>query len=766
MSGIKTTPARLRALAAALVLSGWGSAAAAPGPAPAPAAPGVLATATGAPDEGNPRVRATLLADVAVASPSEPFRAAVHFEIDRGWHIYWRNPGQSGLPTRLDWAIESARVGPILWPAPSVFREADGELTTYGYADELLLANEVAFEPGVSGEQTLAVTADFLVCEVRCIPGKIALARAMRVAERSEPAEPETRALLGRWSERVPVPPTELGVAVQAVWSQSAIRPGDAFRGAVAVLSCVDDLGPKCRPHTRGTRDPLQAFVPDRVEELELEVTGGRPHPLDSNGFLITLRGHAEDKDPGADQRLGGVLALRAPDGRARFVEVDLRVPRAPPGTAVTEVASAWLEPAEPAGSVTGVGLLEAVLLALLGGLILNLMPCVLPVLAIKAFSIAELADKSRREVLQHGFAYAAGVLATMAALAATVIALRAAGVAVGWGFQFQEPLFIAVIGAVLLVFALNLFGVFEIFINATALDRVSASATGLRQSFFEGLLAVIVATPCSAPFLGTAVGFAFASSTPVILGIFLAVGFGLASPVALIALVPAWAKLVPRPGPWMLRLRQALGFALLGTVVWLLWVLGQSTGTEGMTGMLVFLVAIGFATWIYGAVQAGGRRALALALGLAVAGLAVTGLASFPLHPSAGAGGSAGAAESRAHARFEAAAVSAELGRGRPVFVYFTADWCLTCKVNERAVLTSSAVLAELERLDVAVFEADWTRRDDAIRAELARFGRAGVPMYLLYNPDAPGQPELLPELLTVDLFVAALRRAARAGA
>ena len=217
---------------------------------------------------------------------------------------------------------------------------------------------------------------------------------------------------------------------------------------------------------------------------------------------------------------------------------MDLRLPRARPGAAVAEVASAWLEPAEPAGGATGIGLLEAVLLALLGGLILNLMPCVLPVLAIKAFSIAELADKSRREVVQHGFAYAAGVLATMAALAATVVALRAAGIAVGWGFQFQEPLFIAAIGAVLLVFALNLFGVFEIFINATALDRVSASATGLRQSFFEGLLAVIVATPCSAPFLGTAVGFAFASSTPVIVGIFMAVGVGLASPVALIALI------------------------------------------------------------------------------------------------------------------------------------------------------------------------------------------------------------------------------------
>ena len=718
------------------------------------------ATATGALDEGDPRVEATLVADVAVAAVGEPFRVGVHFELDRGWHIYWRNPGGAGLPTRLDWSIPSARVGPILWPGPSAFRESDGTLTTYGYARELLLANEVAFAPGAVGEQTLRVTVDFLVCEVRCIPGKLELARPLRVGPQSEPAGAETQALFERWSRRVPVRPEELGLEVQAAWSRTAIRPGDAFRGAVAVLSCVDAARRDCRPHTRGPRDPLQAFVPDRVEGLELEVTGSRPHPLHANGFLITLRGRADDQAPGADQRLRGVLALRAPDGRERFVEVDLRIPRAPSGEAVSELGSGWFEPAEPAGATTGVGLLRAVLLALLGGLILNLMPCVLPVLAIKAFGVAELAQKSRREVLAHGLAYAAGVLAAMAALAATVAGLRAGGIAVGWGFQFQEPLFIAGIGAVLLVFAQNLFGVFEIGIDATALDRLSREATGLRRSFLEGLLAVVVATPCSAPFLGTAVGFAFASPTPVIVGIFLAVGVGLASPVVLIAAVPGWGKLVPRAGPWMLRLRQVLGFALLGTVVWLLWVFGRSVGTDGMAGMLAFLVAIAFATWLYGALQAAGRRSLALASALALGGIAVAGLASLPLEPGAKAADDG--AERATHPRFEPAAVSAELARGRPVFVYFTADWCLTCKVNERTVLTAARVRSELQRLDVAVFRADWTRRDDEIRAELARFGRAGVPMYLLYGPDDPTRPELLPELLTVDRFVDALRRAA----
>jgi thiol:disulfide interchange protein DsbD len=349
-----------------------------------------------------------------------------------------------------------------------------------------------------------------------------------------------------------------------------------------------------------------------------------------------------------------------------------------------------------------------------------------------------------------------------MAVLAATVVGLRAGGTAVGWGFQFQEPLFVAAISAVLLVFALNLFGVFEIYVDATRLSQVGQTGSGPRRSFFEGLLAVAVATPCSAPFLGTAVGFAFASSASVILAIFLAVGLGLASPYLLVTWVPGWAKLIPRAGPWMIRLRQALAFLLLGTIVWLLWVIGRSVGIEGMTGLLAFLVAVAFATWIFGALQAAQRTRAALGAALGVGGLAVAWLLALPLEARETRAPAAGAAESLAWRAFDPAEIRAQLGEGRPVFVYFTADWCLTCKVNERMVLSDARVEAELARLDVAIFKADWTRRDETIRTELARFGRAGVPMYLVYSPEAPTRAELLPELLTVDLLVDALREAA----
>jgi thiol:disulfide interchange protein DsbD len=721
------------------------------------------AYAEGAPDEGNPRVEARLLIDAAEAVPGKPVRLGVHFELDRGWHLYWRNPGQSGLPTELEWQVEGAEVGPVQWPAPRAFEESDGAITTYGYSGEVLLWSEAVFEPGSPVDRAVRVEADFLVCRVRCIPGRVALQRMLRVGSEAQAADSGTRALFDRYAQQLPVPPEELGLELEALYSRSAVRPGDSFRAGIAVIAC-GDRGPDpdaCDRYRPGGRSPAEQFIPERSPDVELVATGSRPHPFSPHSFLVTLEGRAARDEPAGTDRLRGVLPVRGPDGGVAHLQVDLPLPRAAAGAAVTELDNPWLEPV--ASRADGVPLGRALLLALLGGLILNLMPCVLPVLAIKIFGITEIAHQRRRDVVASGLAYTAGILVTMTLLAAAVVALRRAGASVGWGFQFQEPLFVAAISAVLLVFALNLFGAFEIHFTGGALGQLGTRGTGNRRSFFEGLLAVVVATPCSAPFLGTAVGFAFASSTPVIVAIFLAIGLGLAAPYVLITLIPAWARIVPRPGPWMLHLRRALGFALIGTIVWLLWVIGRSVGIDGMTGLLAFLVAVAFATWVYGALQQTGRGRLALGAGIGLATLAVAGLARLPLdaptpEENAAATNGLGARS------FDPSSVSAELEHGRPVFVYFSADWCLTCKVNERVVLADRRVQEELERLDVATFKADWTRRDEAIRAELARFGRAGVPMYLLYSPDAPARPRLLPEFLTVDLVLEALREAAPA--
>ncbi len=399
--------------------------------------------------------------------------------------------------------------------------------------------------------------------------------------------------------------------------------------------------------------------------------------------------------------------------------------------------------------------LARVLLLALVGGLLLNLMPCVLPVLALKAFALAELSGKSRSCVLAHGAGYVAGVLVAMLALAGVVIALRAAGTAVGWGFQFQEPAYSLAIAALLVVLALNLFGVFEIAAPA-GLAQVGASASGASRSWFDGLLAVALATPCSAPFLGTAVGFAFASPAPVTLAIFATLGLGLALPLALVALIPGSARLMPRSGAWMGRLRVVLGFALLASAAWLLWIFGRLAGIDALAAALGCLVALAFATWIFGALQAAQRsgRGFLLAGSLSLAAV----LALRPLSQADAAAVSPAGSPVGGASTYSADAVSGHLRDGRPVFAEFTADWCLTCKANERIVLRSERVQAELARRHFAVLKADWTHRDEAIRSELARFGKAGVPLYVLWFPGEPDAPRVLPELITVDGLVDAL--------
>jgi thiol:disulfide interchange protein DsbD len=384
-------------------------------------------------------------------------------------------------------------------------------------------------------------------------------------------------------------------------------------------------------------------------------------------------------------------------------------------------------------------------------------MPCVLPVLALKVFALTDLASRSRREVAWHVGGYAGGILLAMGVLAGFVIGLRAAGNAVGWGFHLQEPIFVVGVCCVLVAFALNLFGVFEINVDTTRLAGVGANQSGAVRSFFDGLLAVILATPCSAPFLGTAVGFAFASSGLVITAIFASIGLGLAAPFALVAAVPSWGQRMPRSGPWMLHLRAGLGFTLLASVVWLLWVLGRASGADAMAGALVVLVLVGLVTWAFGLLQQTGRPLPmpALLVALVAAGLMGVDLVDFAPPKGARLEVAAGSQP------WDAGRVDAVLAQGRPAFVYFTADWCITCKLNEARVLDDPAVENTFRTLQIPVFRGDWTRRDETIRGALAELGKAGVPAYALYQPHDPDNPVILPELLSVDRLVTELEQA-----
>jgi thiol:disulfide interchange protein len=460
------------------------------------------------------------------------------------------------------------------------------------------------------------------------------------------------------------------------------------------------------------------------------------------------------------------VVELRDAKGRVRRAEIDLPVGGA------KHVGVAAGAGSDDAAATSPLVWLQVVFFALLGGLILNGMPCVLPVLAIKIVSVADMAERDPREVRLHGLAYTTGVLGSMLVLACLVLSLRFAGHAVGWGFQFQEPLFVAGIAALLVTFALNLFGVFEIELGQGRLATVGQDASGLSRSVFEGLLAVVLATPCTAPFLGTAVGFAFASSGYGIVAIFLAIGAGLASPFLLVSFFPRLARFIPRSGPWMLKLRAGLGFCLLATVIWLLWIVGQSGGSDAVVAMTAALLFLAFLLWSYGQMQPMRSLWLGRASAVAIAGLA---FASFNLidferaahaSPPATGDGDEAAIQDDGFAPYSEAAVQDALARGLPAFVVFTADWCITCKVNEKTVLDRPAVRNALQRGGYALFKADWTRRDDAIRAKLAEFGRAGVPLYLVYDPALPAQPRVLSELLTQDAVVTALAEMRRTDA
>ena len=395
--------------------------------------------------------------------------------------------------------------------------------------------------------------------------------------------------------------------------------------------------------------------------------------------------------------------------------------------------------------------------LALLGGLLLNLMPCVLPVLAIKALALAELSQSSRAEARRQAIAYTAGIELSLLALAGVVAGMRAAGSAVGWGFQFQQPAYLAILGALLVLFALNLFGVFEITASPSRLAALGSQTDGARRSFWDGLLTVALATPCSAPFLGTAVGFALTGASFWIFPVFAAIGAGLAFPLAIVGANPKWVRWLPRPGAWMQELRAWLGFGLLATVVWLAWILGRNADIDVAARWLGWLLALSCLAWRLGVRQRAGLATPPWVAALAAAALLVVGIGAVRVAPATPTGDIAQLATTR----WSRSAVATSLRAGQPAFVIFTADWCITCKANEKLVLSDPRIAEALASGKFEVFEGDWTKADPEISRELARFGRAGVPFYAIFAPEA--RPQVLPELLTVDGVLAAVASAER---
>jgi len=664
----------------------------------------VAATAAESEPVRSPRAVVSLVADQAAVMPGGTLMLGLRLRLAPGWHTYWKNAGDAGAAPEIDLTLpEGARAGPIAWPAPE--RIPYGPLVNFGYRGEVLLPLPVVLPADLPVGGILSVTARarWLVCAEVCIPEEGSFRLAIPVAAAAR-ADPETAPLFAAAAAAAPRP---------SPWQARVMFAGGAGR---LVLE-----GPGIERAT--VRDAV--FLPGLGGVLD-HVAPQRP-AVEAGRLALSLT-----LAPGAvlPARLEGVLLLSDGGGR--------------------RLAYAVEAPVLPAPAEATLPLWQAVLFALLGGLILNLMPCVFPVLAMKAMGLMRLSGEARGRVRSEALSYTAGVLASFALLGAVMLGLRAAGAAAGWGFQFTAPGFVAAMAWLMLAVGLNLSGVYAVG-RAVGAGSAAAARGGYVGSFATGVLAVLVATPCTAPLMAAALGAALAMPPAAAIAVFLALGLGLAAPYALLAAAPGLARGLPRPGPWMERLRQALAFPMYGAAIWLVWVVAQQAGPDAVLAVLAGGLLLAFGAWALGQAQrAGGSR-----LGLAVAVLGLVG--ALALLPRIAAAPAAAAAPGPGAEVWSEQRLAELRAAGRPVFVNVTAAWCITCQVNERIALRSAAVQAAFAARNIAYLKADWTGGDPAIAALLRAHGRDGVPLYLFYAPGAE-EPLLLPQILTEGILLRAI--------
>lgn len=658
--------------------------------------------------------RARLVSAVAAVGELQELRLGMQFKLNPHWKTYWRSPGDAGLPAKIEWGgSENLAEAQVLWPVPE--RHTLLGIETLGYENELLLP--ILVRPKTPGRpMRLRAEVDYLVCEVICVPARAVLALDLP-AGAAVPSQFVD--LVDRWRNKVPGDGAAAGIRIERA---ALVGTGAAGELAVAVVA----------------REPLAK--PDLFVEGPPGFHFGRPRArLNADGSGGTLFLPVSVDKAALASLIGADATLTFVDG-TRTAEATLKIAPGGAGDRAPDAVPAslgWM-----------------LLVALLGGLILNLMPCVLPVLSLKLLSVVGHGGGARAEVRIGFIAASAGILASFLLLAGFVLALRAGGMAVGWGIQFQQPVFIVAMALIVTLFACNLFGLFEISGPrwAFAAAETKAANHGVLGHFLTGGLATLLATPCSAPFLGTAVGFALARGPVEIVAIFIALGLGLALPYLAVAAFPGLATRLPRPGRWMRHFRWLLGMGLAATAIWLLTVLaaqrdaGVAWTMGGILGLVALVLAVG------GTLAPQGRRyALRAAAAGALGAIVYAGLLA---EPAPGGTQPAAAGQWR---KFDEAAIPALIAQGQVVFVDVTADWCITCQANKTLVLNRGRVAERLGGKDVVAMRADWTRPDPAIAAYLSKFGRYGIPFNVVYGPKAPmGIP--LPELLTSDAVLAAL--------
>jgi thiol:disulfide interchange protein len=688
------------------------------------------------------KTQASLIVPAETVRPGETILVGVQLRMPPKWHTYWRNPGESGAPTKVLWTFpEGVTAGDVLWPVPEKY-EAEG-MVTYVYHNEAVLLVPLTFDPKVpKGPLQLSAKVFWLECEQLCVPGKANLTASVTVAEATKPAAGAT--VIRDAQKRLPK--ADASSNVQTSW-ENGKTPEERL------------LTVSWKPHAANVQGD---FFPYETAGLEF---AGASEMIKSGADEIRLRKAMKKLDRDWPKEIKGLVTEQGKGQPAEGWEIT--------SSQESKVSAAPATPVEPRRTAPAASLIGMLGFAFLGGLILNIMPCVLPVIALKILGFVQQGKEAPARVGKLGMIYGLGVLFSFLCLAGLVIGVQQAGRSAAWGMQFQNPKFVIFMTTLVLLIALNLFGVFEVTLSGNAVGAASqlASREGASGAFFNGVLATALATPCTAPFLATALGYAFVQPPAIIVLFFVCIGLGLAFPYVLLSLRPSWLKFLPKPGAWMEKFKIMMGFPMLATAIWLLSLTGRHFGASGPLWIGMFLIIVALAAYIYGAfVQRGVRHkglAAGITLALLVAGYGYALERELKWRAPVKANANAGLAQREASAidwqPWSTAAVEKARNEGRPVLVDFTADWCLTCQANKKIAIEVSSVQAKLKQINAVALLGDYTLEDDAITAELKRFERAGVPLVVVFPKDKKKDPLILPATLTPSIVLDALEQASK---